>query len=650
MKKITLSLLFVFSISFLRAQSFLDTLLDRFHNAKEDTAIINATGDLAQYYGVIRFDSSIYYANQTLDLAEKSNYTYGLFLAYRSIFAATNTVGDYPKTLEWALKELKAAEQLKNHRLASMAWSHFGLELVSREVNNDRDAKMHFAEAVRLQNESGEPIANIHDAFSQMAVLYLSLHQLDSALAYAQQGYELSSHSTTINKIYVSLELAILGNVEQALGNNQLAEKYYRLGIEHAKKYNILYLEARLYYNLAGLFNKMNQLDSCIYYAHASLQLCEQYNYGNYAFDASKTLMQLYESQNKSDSALKYIKLMVAAKDTIFNQQKARQFQLLVFDEKQRQQEIESAKERYRNQIRTVVLVSALCVFLIIAFILYRNNSQKRKANKILEDTLTNLKATQSQLIQAEKMASLGELTAGIAHEIQNPLNFVNNFSEVSNELLDEMKTELQNNNKEDAIAIADDVKQNLEKILHHGKRADGIVKGMLQHSRAGIGQKESTDINALADEYLRLAYHGLRAKDKEFNAEIKTDLDGAIGKINIIPQDIGRVLLNLYNNAFYAVAERLKAEGMGYEPIISVSTKKTGDKICITVRDNGNGIPQNIIDKIFQPFFTTKPTGQGTGLGLSLSYDIVKAHRGELKANTKKGEYAEFIILLPVV
>ena len=194
-----------------------------------------------------------------LILLRKSKYTYGLFLAYRSIFAATNTVGDYPKALEWALKELKTAEQLKDRRLASMAWSHFGLELLSREVNNDRDAKMHFNEAVRLQKESGEPIANIHDAYSQMAVLYLSSHQLDSALIYAQQGYELSSQSNTINKIYVSLELAILGTVEQALNNYQLAEKYYRLGIDHAKKYNILYLEARLYYNLAGLFNKMNQ-------------------------------------------------------------------------------------------------------------------------------------------------------------------------------------------------------------------------------------------------------------------------------------------------------------------------------------------------------------------------------------------------------
>jgi two-component system NtrC family sensor kinase len=266
-----------------------------------------------------------------------------------------------------------------------------------------------------------------------------------------------------------------------------------------------------------------------------------------------------------------------------------------------------------------------------------------------LKKSLEELKSTQAQLIQSEKMASLGELTAGIAHEIQNPLNFVNNFSEVSNELLDEMKTELSSNNKEDAIIIADDVKQNLEKIIHHGKRADAIVKGMLQHSRVSTGQKEPTDINSLADEYLRLSYHGMKAKDKTFNAILKTDFDSTIGKINIVPQDIGRVLLNLFNNAFYAVSERRKVEGEEYEPGVSICTKKVDNKIEIHVKDNGIGIPPKAIDKIFQPFFTTKPTGQGTGLGLSLSYDIIKAHGGEIKVETKEGEGSEFVIQLPI-
>ena len=270
------------------------------------------------------------------------------------------------------------------------------------------------------------------------------------------------------------------------------------------------------------------------------------------------------------------------------------------------------------------------------------------KQKEELQKTVDELKATQAQLIQAEKMASLGELTAGIAHEIQNPLNFVNNFAEVTNELIDEAKIELANNNQEEAIAILDDVKQNLEKIDHHGKRADAIVKGMLQHSRKSTGLKEPADINALADEYLRLSYHGLRSKDKSFNATMHTGFDTSIGKINIIPQDVGRVLLNLFNNAFYAVNDRLRAEGEGYKPAVSVATKRVGDKVEIRVTDNGTGIPDAVKDKIMQPFFTTKPTGQGTGLGLSLSYDIVKAHGGEIRVETKEGQGTTFIITLP--
>ncbi len=278
-----------------------------------------------------------------------------------------------------------------------------------------------------------------------------------------------------------------------------------------------------------------------------------------------------------------------------------------------------------------------------------KRTKELKEEKTIVESTLSELKATQTQLIQSEKMASLGELTAGIAHEIQNPLNFVNNFSEVNKELLIEMKDEIDTGNFDAVKILANDLIDNQEKINHHGKRADAIVKGMLQHSRTSSGVKEPTDINALADEYLRLAYHGLRAKDKSFNATTQTDFDESIGNINIVPQEIGRVILNLITNAFYAVTEKKKQLGDAYEPTVSVSTKKEKDKIEIKVKDNGNGIPQKVLDKIFQPFFTTKPTGQGTGLGLSLSYDIVKAHGGELKVDTKEGDGSEFVIILPV-
>jgi len=327
--------------------------------------------------------------------------------------------------------------------------------------------------------------------------------------------------------------------------------------------------------------------------------------------------------------------------------------------------ELSIAKLESQNKIsalsRNFSIGIAALLFLIVAGVYYRFRS-KKKANLVLEKTLADLRSTQTQLIQSEKMASLGELTAGIAHEIQNPLNFVNNFSEVNGELISELVEEVEKGNTAEVKAIAKDIKENEEKINHHGKRADAIVKGMLQHSRSSSGVKESTDINALCDEYLRLSYHGLRAKDKSFNATIKTDFDNSIGNINIIPQDIGRVVLNLLTNAFYAVEEKkksphpLKGGNEPYEPTVTITTRKLGSplgdggKVEIKVTDNGGGIPQKVLDKIFQPFFTTKPTGQGTGLGLSLSYDIItKGHGGELKVETKKGEGTEFIISLPV-
>jgi signal transduction histidine kinase len=291
-------------------------------------------------------------------------------------------------------------------------------------------------------------------------------------------------------------------------------------------------------------------------------------------------------------------------------------------------------------------------IFLIL--LVYENS--KNRALESVQKKNSDLISTQAQLIQAEKMASLGELTAGIAHEIQNPLNFVNNFSDVNAELIDEMQLEMEQGNLEDAKAIANDIKGNELKINHHGKRADAIVKGMLQHSRINNGIKEPTDINALAEEYLRLAYHGLRAKDKSFNATLKTEFDPSIGQINAIPQDLGRVVLNLINNAFYAVSEKQQQQPVGYQPTVTVSTNVVippagGPRVVkISVADNGNGIPQKVLDKIYQPFFTTKPSGQGTGLGLSMSYEIVtKGHGGELKVETIEGEGSVFAILLPV-
>jgi two-component system NtrC family sensor kinase len=323
----------------------------------------------------------------------------------------------------------------------------------------------------------------------------------------------------------------------------------------------------------------------------------------------------------------------------------------------QEQKDAEGRRTKNLQYLVIAILGVVVLAVVIIAFIQWRNSKQKFRANILLqqqkekvESTLSELKLTQAQLIQSEKMASLGELTAGIAHEIQNPLNFINNFSEVNTELIDELQNELNAGNAPQAFEISNDIKKNEHKINHHGKRADSIVKGMLQHSRASTGQKEPADINALADEYLRISYFGFRAKDKSFNAILKTDFDRRLDKIDIVSQDIERVFLNLFNNAFYSVNEKNKKLGKDFEPLVSVSTGKINDYVEVRVKDNGTGIPQNLLEKIYQPFFTTKPTGQGTGLGLSLTYDIVtKEHGGTIKVNTKEGEFAEFVIQLPI-
>ena len=296
-----------------------------------------------------------------------------------------------------------------------------------------------------------------------------------------------------------------------------------------------------------------------------------------------------------------------------------------------------------------LLIVQNLAEAFSTAYARYEDFRKLEAAKQQVDITLADLKQTQVQLVQAEKMASLGELTAGIAHEIQNPLNFVNNFSDINNELSEEILDAATRGDLEEIRLLAADIKANQNRISEHGRRADAIVKGMLQHSRTSSGTREPTDINKLADEYFRLAYHGLRAKDKTFNTNLKTGFEPTISDINVVPQDIGRVLLNLYNNAFYAVTEKKKRSPVGYEPEVSVNTEIEEGEIVITVKDNGMGIPDKVKEKIFQPFFTTKPTGQGTGLGLSLSYDIVKAHGGELKVESKEGEGSVFIVSLPI-
>ncbi|MBW7942692.1 MAG: hypothetical protein H3C64_09950, partial [Candidatus Kuenenia stuttgartiensis] len=508
-----------------------------------------------------------------------------------------------------------------------------------------------------LYKSSADDYAAIANVSISMA--YLNLNMLDSALYYRYLVYRFALRNK--DKQWQALATNGLGNIYSKIGNNDSAFLYYRMADYYSAQANRRDINSNAKLGLANLFYHKGQLDSAFYYTRQSLEILQNTNAPGNVLDAYSLVSKLYQSRYQYDSAYKYLERFAALNDSVNNQQKIAQAQNFAFNETLKQQQIEQAKkeakQQYKNELKIYILAAIILIFLIIALLLFRNNRNRRKANILLgkqkeeiATALSELKSTQSQLIQSEKMASLGELTAGIAHEIQNPLNFVNNFSDINTELIGEADQEIDKGNLSGVKDILNDIKANEEKINHHGKRADAIVKGMLQHSRTSTGQKELTDINALRDEYLRLAYHGMRAKDKSFNCTLETQLDPSIPKIKVVPQDMGRVLLNLINNALFTVGDKSKQHLSGYEPTVTIRTENSGDSIEITVKDNGNGIPVKIKDKIFQPFFTTKPTGQGTGLGLSLSYDIVKAHGGEIKVNSKEGEGTELNISLPIV
>ncbi len=423
-----------------------------------------------------------------------------------------------------------------------------------------------------LNSKAGLTVSNMN-----IGSIYFEMGKLDAAFIYSTRA--LKNANLTGYKTYAGYILNDIGIIYLKKGQLDSAKQYYQKSLLVNKEQNNIAGEIYTTQSFAGLYEKEAQADSMLYYASAALRLATNLKQATALSTSAGLVSNAWKMKGNTDSAFTYLAISKRLGDSLNEDlsNKLNQFQNANFEEQLRLEKVAQQSVAAKNNIRTIALLAGLGLLSVLAFVFYRNNRQKQKANTLLEKTLPDLKSTQAQLIQAEKMASLGELTAGIAHEIQNPLNFVNNFSEVSNELIDEMNAELDKGNYKDAKEIAADVKQNLEKINHHGKRADAIVKGMLQHSQSGKGKKEPTNVNALADEYLRLSYHGLRAKDKSFNADFKTDFDNSIEKISIVPQDIGRVLLNLINNAFYAVNERQKIIKESYQPIVLLSTKKTG-------------------------------------------------------------------------
>jgi signal transduction histidine kinase len=652
----------------------IDSLRTAFNNSADGQLRFKAASNVYFYYQELNRDSALFYTEQQLLIAKRKHNKIAEGVALVSKGYQLMGLGKYAEALKCLQQAFAIAEDEGNEkeakwdyfltpfkgksRLLLLAYAHHIYALLMLSTENLEQQIIHFKIAGKIGKEINYAprvmLANLN-----LGQSYLEAKKNDSALYYEKEAEWIALHDNSqtfrLTKAYMGTVEMHLGDIYKALKNDSMSLAYYHKSFQTSVENNNRAALSRVCLRLSQYHLDKRNKDSALFYAQKNLEVLKTLG----SVTGKETNLGIgyenvylsYKMNNQFDSAFKYLELALKTKDSLakIRISNLAEFQNLTFSEQLRLQNLAKEKRLYQSRVRTYTLLVGLGIFLLIALILFRNNLQKQKTNKVLEKTLTDLKATQLQLIQSEKMASLGELTAGIAHEIQNPLNFVNNFSEVNAELIDEMQQELDKGNLADAKAISNDIKENEQKINHHGRRADSIVKGMLQHSRSSGGVKEPTDINALADEYLRLAYHGLRAKDKSFNATMKTDYDESIGNINIIPQDMGRVILNLITNAFYVVDEKKKSGVDNYEPTVTVSTKKVNYIVEIKVKDNGNGIPQKVLDKIFQPFFTTKPTGQGTGLGLSLSYDIVKAHGGELKVDTKEGEGSIFIINLSV-
>ncbi|SDB19651.1 His Kinase A (phospho-acceptor) domain-containing protein [Flavobacteriaceae bacterium MAR_2010_188] len=632
----------------------IDSLKQELYNATTDSSKLRVYERLAEGIRFSNTKASLAYSDQALDLAKKSadKTKYAQILSLKG--ATLLEIGRIPESLEAQFESLQISEESKDTATTA---------LILNRIGNTHMELGDYPQANKFYILSKDLFAKIDDntefnELSNIGNIYELMGVSDSAMYY-QQGvidYINSKQFIRDGKVTVPEAMFRMGNALKLNGDTLQALNYYKKGIVEAYHDNDNRNLAMNNLLLARLYQNLNQPDSSLKYTKAALEAGNSVLFRKGIYEASLMLSELYSKEGKYDSAYAYISKANIQKDSLTGNNQILDLQRIVLREQEQRRSKEALAIQEMNTFKQYALLAGLVVFLIIAFILYYNNRQKQKSNKTLTTTLTNLKATQSQLIQSEKMASLGELTAGIAHEIQNPLNFVNNFSEVSNELLQEIQEE-RNKRKEERDEelvgeILHDIKQNLEKINHHGKRADAIVKGMLQHSRSSSGEKQLTDINALCDEYLRLAYHGLRAKDKSFNATLETDFDTSLKKINIVPQEMGRVILNLINNAFYAVSEKksqMEDDGTyDFDPTVKISTNKTANGLEIKVKDNGNGMPKSVQEKIFHPFFTTKPSGKGTGLGLSLSYDIIKAHNGQINVQTLEGENTNFTILLP--
>ena len=675
-----------------------DGLKKELEQTSNDTLRYILLDSLTTLYSEISPDSSYYYGARSVELARTLGYKLHEATSIGKMGYAQLNMGNYPRSLQLFLSALEIADEQENeesffpdqYKNKTFDFERFGREGVQSNVKSF----LHFFLAILYENmgqfdkevsqlylaktlsESTHDTYHLSNIYYVLGRVYLAKQMPDSAIIFEQTSIDLSKNipGSDPSGGYLNIGKAFL-----AMNKINDAALYLQNARQMSEGGRYPRGEIAADLLLSEIALKKGCLDSGSFYSNQALILSKKINVPDLLLRTYTSLATVYNVRKQFDSASKYQALFIKLKDSIFNSKQLQQFQAIESDQLQRQQEIENTKKDYQTRSRTYGLIIGIVITLLVAMLLWRNNVLQQRAFGLLrnqkqetdfqkakvEETLEELKATQAQLVQREKMASLGELTAGVAHEIQNPLNFVKNFSEVNTELGAELNEALDNGNIEQARRITQDIVQNLGKITHHGQRADGIVKGMMLYSQAREGKKELIDLENLINEYLRITYIGYQSGHEGFHAKIQTSFDQNLNKINMIPQDIGRVLSNLFNNAFYSLDEKLKKlnsiGGILFEPELNVSTSvagagqggngQTSGMVVIRVHDNGAGIPEKSIVKIFQPFFTLKPSGQGTGLGLSISYDIItREHSGTIEAFSQEGEYAEFVIRLPTV
>lgn len=629
-----------------------------YRQSKDQLGMAKLFSDYGMLYGMqAKYDSSVIAFRKAIAFAIRAHNDRVLNRAYQNIAISYQMLSKYSESLLYFQKALRFSERQHDYNSQSYIWLNMGLTYnLMDDINR---AELALNKAIALARK--EKTLNVEMyAYSNLAGTYSKKGENKRAYNTAMKAVAIGRKSGDLGITAASLSKAVnaladMGKLQQAY---ELALQAIAVADSSKQPYNIFQVYAVMgnVQKRRGLYKEAIPYLEKGFAALKSSDIVDESNGSAYA-----DLSACYEQVGEYQKALQSYKRSAQITDSIRSVQNIRKATELnmnyEFDKKQQLQRIEKSRQDAANKVKQVILIAGMIFFILLFMGAIMAYGIKQKANLLLknqkgelESALLKLKTTQKQLVQSEKMASLGELTAGIAHEIQNPLNFVNNFSEVSMELAEEISAHPLLAGNADAQALATDIKLNLERILYHGHRADSIVKGMLLHSNSNSGIRQPVDLNALVDEYLRLSYHGLRAKDKSFNSSFSTDLSPQLPLVTISPQEIGRVLLNIFNNAFYAVSKKQKISDDTFKPLVAVSTKQIGNTVEIRIRDNGTGIPDTVKEKIFQPFFTTKPTGEGSGLGLSISYEIInKGYGGTIGVNSQDGEFTEFIISLPV-